>query len=141
MRVTLDTNIVVSGMFWRGVSSKILDLVMQKKIIAVASPEIVKEYIDIVTSDEIIAKTDELQQARLEAFHTLISCMETIEPHDTQRIVPDDEDDDKFLHCAHEGHCDYVITQDKHLLRIKQYENIKIATPQEVLDKITSTTE
>jgi len=37
------------------------------------------------------------------------------------------------LECAKEGKVDYVITNDKHLLKIKEFEGIKIITPEQFL--------
>ena len=51
-------------------------------------------------------------------------------------IVDKDPDDNKFIEAAVEGKADYVVTQDKHLLEIKQYTGINIITPEEFLQII-----
>ena len=49
------------------------------------------------------------------------------------KIVKDDSDDDKFIEVAVEGDANFIVTQDKHLLKIKNYQGIKIITPEEFL--------
>ena len=56
MKVTLDTNVMVSGTFWTGDSFAILNLIDQNKLKNVTSKEIIKEYYEVINSDEIIGK-------------------------------------------------------------------------------------
>ena len=44
MQVVLDTNVLVSGVFWRGPASRILELWVKDKIEVVVSPDILTEY-------------------------------------------------------------------------------------------------
>ena len=48
-------------------------------------------------------------------------------------VVKDDPDDNKFIEAALEGKADYIVTQDRHLLNIKEFEGIKMVTPKEFL--------
>ena len=41
--------------------------------------------------------------------------------------------DNKVLECAKDGKADYIITSDNHLLRLKEFEGIKIVSPGEFL--------
>jgi len=56
MKVTLDTNVLVSGTFWTGTSFRILDAIDKNRLEHVTSKEIVKEYNETINSDEIIDK-------------------------------------------------------------------------------------
>lgn len=42
------------------------------------------------------------------------------------RAVPNDPDDDMILECAIAGNATHIITGDKHLLSLVQYQNIQI---------------
>jgi len=48
-------------------------------------------------------------------------------------VVKNDPDDDKCIEAALEGKAQYIVSQDKHLLNIKEYESIKIQRPDEFL--------
>ncbi len=57
-----------------------------------------------------------------------------VEPTTKLNIVKEDPDDNKVLECAKAGKVDLVITNDNHLLKLKEFEGIKIVTPQEFLE-------
>ena len=48
-------------------------------------------------------------------------------------VVKNDPDDDKFIEAAVEGNAQYIVSQDKHLLNIKDYNEIKILHPDKFL--------
>ena len=50
--------------------------------------------------------------------------------------VVSDPDDDKFVEAAVEGKANVIISQDKHLLSLKNYKDIKIITPETFLEHI-----
>lgn len=49
MRVVLDTNVLISAIFWGGTPLKILNLWIENKIEVVISKEIFEEYIGIIS--------------------------------------------------------------------------------------------
>jgi len=59
MKVTLDTNILVSGTFWEGEAFRILQFIEQKKVKCFLSKEILEEYNRVIHGEEIIEKTAE----------------------------------------------------------------------------------
>ena len=59
-----------------------------------------------------------------------------VEPQERIEIVKDDKDDNKFIEAAVEGKADYIITQDNHLLNIKEVRGIRIISPEEFLKVI-----
>ena len=50
MKLVLDTNIVVSGTFWKGDSFRILDLVNKWKVNIIVTQPILEEYDEIIYS-------------------------------------------------------------------------------------------
>ncbi|MDD9952797.1 MAG: putative toxin-antitoxin system toxin component, PIN family [Candidatus Woesearchaeota archaeon] len=81
--VVLDTNVLLSGTFWKGDSYEILKRAKEKRIALVLSISILEEYKRILESEEIIEKQ---AQKNLQASHlatslanyaTIITC-ETI---------------------------------------------------------------
>ena len=45
-----------------------------------------------------------------------------------------DPDDDKFISCAIDGQCYYIVSGDKDLLSLKEQQQVKIVTVSEFLD-------
>lgn len=123
MRVVIDTNVLISGVFFGGFPREILSAVVSQKIIACVTTEIINEYEEIV-QEMIRRKQGHINKAILSP---LIKVMEIIEPV-TQVEICRDPDDNKFLECAKDSHAFYIVSGDKDLLVIKQYENIQIVT-------------
>jgi predicted nucleic acid-binding protein len=46
-------------------------------------------------------------------------------------VIKDDPEDNKFLEVAIDGNADFIISQDKHLLNLKEFQGIRIIKPEE----------
>ena len=133
MRITLDTNVLISGTFWTGDSFRILDMIDNKKLNNVSSKEIIEEYNETIKSDEIVDKVDNKKLTMTKIVHNVIKNSEIVEPKEKVNIIVEDPDDNVVLECAKEGKVSHVITNDNHLLKLKEFEGIKIVTPAEFL--------
>ena len=131
-KATLDTNVLVSATFWTGDSFKILDLVDKKKVKSVSSKPIIEEYDRVIKSDEIIEKIENKDLIVSKVIQNVLSNSTIVDPK-RQVTICEDPDDNKFLEAAVEGKVDFIVSQDKHLLKIKEFEGIKIVTPKEFL--------
>ena len=133
MRITLDTNVLISGTFWTGDPFRILDMVDKNKLKNVSSKEIIEEYDEIIKSEEIVDKVEDKNLIMTKVVHNVIKNSEIVEPTEKLDVIKDDPDDNKVLECAKEGKVSYIITNDNHLLKLKEFEGIKIVTPEEFL--------
>jgi putative PIN family toxin of toxin-antitoxin system len=136
IKVTLDTNILISGSFWKGDSYKILLLIETQQIICILSPNIIEEYKEVMESEEITEKIFNKNLAINKIINYIILTATIISPTSKLKVVKKDPDDNKIIECAVEGKSDFIITNDKHLLNLKKYKKIKIITPEEFLRKL-----
>ena len=58
-----------------------------------------------------------------------------MEPKTTLSVIKEDPDDDRILECAIEARSRFIITQDKDLLRLGDFEGIEIVRPEEFLQR------
>ncbi len=130
MKVVIDTNVLISGVFFGGFPRKLLSAIINQKIIACATTEIINEY------EEIIQEMIKRKQGYINKtiLTPLIKTMEIIEPV-THIEICRDPDDDKFLECAKDSHAFYIVSGDKDLLVIKKYEDIQIITAKDFCEK------
>jgi putative PIN family toxin of toxin-antitoxin system len=126
MKIVVDTNVLISGVFFGGFPRKILSAIVESRLTAVATAEIVDEYEEII--QEMISRKQGHINRNL--LVPLISAMEIIEPI-TRVELSRDPDDDKFLGCAKDARAMYIVSGDKDLLVLKQFENIRIVTAKE----------
>lgn len=134
MKVVLDTNVLVSGTFWTGYSFQILKKIDLKEITLILSKELIDEYNETINSDEIIEKIENKNLIISETIQKVIEEATIVGPKEKFNVVKEDPDDNKIIECAVEGCVDYIISQDNHLLKLKEFKGIKIITPEEFLE-------
>ncbi|MCX6709009.1 MAG: putative toxin-antitoxin system toxin component, PIN family [Candidatus Woesearchaeota archaeon] len=135
MKITVDTNVLVSATFWNGDSNTVLEKVENKEIELVLSKEIIEEFARVLGYKEI---QDKIRDKNLEMKRTIekiISISTIVEPTEKLNIVEEDPEDNKILECAKAGNVDFIISGDNHLLKIKKLGLIKIVSPDEFLKK------
>ena len=133
MKITIDTNVLISGSLWKGASDKILERIENKEIELVLSKEIIEEFSEVLNYEEIQNKIKDKNLEMKRTLEKIISISTIVEPKLKFDTVKDDSDDNKILECAFEGKVDYIISKDNHLLNLKEVQGIKILTPEEFL--------
>lgn len=132
IRLVLDTNVLISGTFWKGCSNQVIKQVENHKALLILSKEIWKEYMKVLDLEEIKKKVASHQESKNAALK-LTGLGIFVIPTKRIKAVREDPDDDKFIEAAVAGKARYIITQDKMLLKINKFRNIKILTPEEFL--------
>ena len=133
MKIVVDTNVIISGVFFGGAPRQILSAIVSSKITACATAEIVDEYLEIV--DEMVSRKQGTINRNI--LSPLIRSLEMIEPR-THVELSRDPDDDKFLGCAKDAKALYIVSGDKDLLVLERYENIDIITAREFCERYLS---
>ncbi len=129
MRVVLDTNVFVSGIFWKGDSYQVLNTWREGKFILLESIETIIEVAKVLKDFKIQL----LEEERKGWISLIIQNSYIIEPKEKISIIKDDPKDDIFIETAIAGKADYIVSKDKHLLKVKEFRGIKIITPEAFL--------
>jgi len=123
LKIVIDTGILVASL-WEGKSRVVVDLWEKGELTLCISRAILKEYLYILPRFSLFRrKTEELLRL-LEAKKN----MEIVQPSRRLKIIKDDPADDKFLECAVEGEAEYIISADKHLASLREYQGVKIVS-------------
>ena len=131
MKVILDTNVVISAVYFGGAPLKILKAWRDGQL-------------ELVVMDDILAEYDEIAN-RLHVrypgvdFHPWI---DFIRENATRKEVPklypsvcEDPDDDVFVACALASDAKVVCSGDRHLLVIDGHQGIEILAPRQFAEK------
>lgn len=133
MKVVIDTNVFVSGIFFSGPPSRILKAWQDDRIQIVITEEIIEEYQRVLES--LAAKLQEdIDIPRM--MELLLVEAELAPTYSFNELVCEDPDDDKFLACAMAAKCKYIVSGDKHLLKMGHFLSTTILTPRYFLDNI-----
>ena len=130
MRIVVDTNVLISGVFFGGFPRRILNAIVEGKLIACATAEIIDEY------EEIIQEMIKRKQGHInyQLLAPLVQVIEVVDPV-TRVKLSRDPDDDKFLGCAKDARALYIVSGDKDLLVLGRFENIEIITAKEFCEQ------
>ena len=129
MKIVIDTNVFISAVFFGGLPLQVLQSVISKQNDAYISPEIWDEYNDVI---ERMTKKypSRLKQQLIDEVFKLFK---VIIPSSEISICRD-SDDDKFISCAIETSCMYIISGDDDLLSLGNAGEARICTPTEFLE-------
>ena len=130
MRILLDTNVFISGIFFSGPPSQILKAWKDTKIQIVLSKEILTEYQRV--GEVLSAKYSEIDIVPIIDLLTIYG--EVVETKDISVSICEDPDDNKFIECAIAGNCRLIVSGDKHLLNISGFQQIEVLKPREFID-------
>ena len=131
MKVILDTNVFISGVFFTGPPSRILKAWHDEKLQLVISQEILEEYERV--AEELTAQFPLVNVQQI--LEMVAVKAERYSPLRLTEPVCDDSDDDKFIACALASKCKIIVSGDKHLLKVSGFRGIKVAKPAEFVDK------
>ena len=130
MRIVLDTNVFISGIFWEGnFCSQIIDKWKRGKFQLVSSPKLVEELVETLRSFKISMPEELIEEWK----NLIIENSIMVDPLVAIKTVNDDPEDDKLVETAVYGEADFIVSQDKHLLELKEYNRIKILKPEEAV--------
>ena len=126
MRIVVDTNVFVSGIFFTGPPHAILKAWSDRRLTIVYSPEILEEYCRIL--DELEKEFDNISSQPF--IILLITYGELCVPRKAYRGLCRDAADEKFIACAVEGNARYIVSGDRDLLEAS-LEAVKIVSPRQ----------
>ena len=134
MRVILDTNVLVSGIFFKGPPYRIFQIWKKGQIEIVISHDILEEYRRVI--QDISNQYPHIDISNL--FEII-----TLKAHFTLSLalhpqICDDPDDNKFFSAALVSKTSIIISGDKHLLDKSGYSGINVLRPSKFLEQYFS---
>jgi putative PIN family toxin of toxin-antitoxin system len=128
-RVVLDTNVTISAFFWKGHPRTVFELVRAGEIIMLVNADMENEFIRVLGYRKFGLSATEI----VPFIGNVRNRAEFIGAGRKLSVVTADPTDNIFLECAINGHADYIISGDRHLLDLVQYNGIRIFRPKEFL--------
>jgi putative PIN family toxin of toxin-antitoxin system len=130
LKATADTNILVSALvFKRGKPDQFLRMALSGEISLTVSEAILAEMADVLER-KFHASPDEIA----EATAVVRQAARTVTPAVQLDVIKEDPPDNRVLECAVSAGADYIVTGDKDLLRLGQYDAIRIVKVADFLE-------
>ena len=131
IKVVLDTNVLISALFWKGAPYQIFKRILEGAVLNFVSLQILAEI-----KERLLDKFKLPPEKVKEFLEIIVFNSQIVYPKKKLNIVKKDPEDNKILECTLEAKASFVISGDGDLLEIKKYKEIKIVSPKEFLSKI-----
>ena len=126
---TLDTSVYIRALHFGGPATLILGHARAGSI-----------RIDI--SDAIVAETNRVLRDKFrwdgyslhDAREKLLALGNHVSPTETLNVIKEDPDDDRILECAATAKSDFIVSEDKDLLRLGQFGNSRIVSVRDFIN-------
>jgi uncharacterized protein len=129
VRAVLDTNVLVSGLIWRGPPSSLLACVWRRYFDLITSEEILAELLDMLSRPHLQRRLADRRSKPAEVVEKLRQVAIVAEPAD---ITPPpglrDLKDLPLFRCAVGGEAKVIVTGDRHVLELKEFAGVSIVT-------------
>ncbi len=130
LKTVIDANIVISAPLSEdGNPAKIFELLLLEEINNFRSEDITNEIVEVFNREKIkkLVSEDKINFIidKYREFSKLAK------PSIKLSVVKEDDDDNRVLECAETANADYIISGDEHLLKLRNYKNVKIVSPKE----------
>ena len=125
MKVLLDTNVLIAGFITKGVCSELLEHCLRRHEV------VISEFILDEFKEKLVKKFKYSAQDADSAIRLLRSCVLLVKPIPLSQPVCRDVDDDMVIASAISGNAMCIVTGDKDLLDLKEYQGIPILKPAE----------
>lgn len=133
MRVVADTNTVVSGLLWQGPPRKILDAARKGQFELYTSVALLTELEGREKFAKRLAIADITPRELVLGYAALAT---PVTPLAIPAVILDDPDDDAVLACALAAQAEVIVSGDRDLLGLKNYQGIDILTAPKLLARI-----
>ena len=137
MRLVLDTNVVASALLWNGPPRQLLRTGRGGEVTFFSSAPLLAELTDILSRpkfDRKIAASLLSVDQLVDLYAELVAL---VRPTPVPRLAPD-PDDDVVIGTALAAKADFVVTGDRALLSVREYEGGRIVSVSEALDAVVA---
>ena len=129
LRVVLDTNVLVSAIISDGKPRELFRKGIESQFLIVTSDPMLKELVRVLGRPKFKTNPNEIRRITL----ALLSSAEVVGVKSKLRVVKEDPKDDIVVETAYDGHADFIVTGDGHLLELESFGGIKIITVEKAL--------
>jgi putative PIN family toxin of toxin-antitoxin system len=131
--VTFDTNILLSGVGWRGCPYHCLELARADRVASVTCRELLEEL-----TEKLQTKLRFSPAQATDTVADLLTFLRLVTITNALKVVTADPDDNKVVECAVVGQATHIVTGDRrHLLPLGSYQDIAIVTAADFLTLVS----
>ena len=133
LKIVLDTNVWISGLIWGGRPAEIITAAEDNRLSILISEEIIAEISRVLNYPKLKDAYQPTGLKREDLIETIIKIGKIVKVTKKLNVVHEHPADNKFIECAWASKANYLVSGDKHVLRINAYKKTKILTVNDFL--------
>jgi putative PIN family toxin of toxin-antitoxin system len=118
LRAVIDTNIIISALFWSGLPGQVFAAAQSERFIALLTNALIAEIEQVLARDKFAEQLSKRGLTIASIIEQYRSAALIVEPVEVPKDVVRDPKDRMVLACAVGGQADYIISGDKDLLAL-----------------------
>jgi len=134
VKVVFDTNVWVSIFMKKTLGEEFSKILGERNIQIYTSEQILKEISKVLFYPKINELLNLSRVSMKEILQNILKSSILIKPKFKLSVIKEDPEDNKILDCALQSKADFIVSGDKHLLKLKKFKKTKIITPREFLE-------
>jgi putative PIN family toxin of toxin-antitoxin system len=138
VRAVIDTNVLLSGLLWRGKPHMLIEQARAGALTLVSSPALLAELAEVTARPKfkyMLARSNTNPELMLAQVRLLV---EIVDPPPLREPVSRDPDDDAVLALADAARPDLIVTGDKDLLVLGAHAGVPIVSATEAVARIAA---
>jgi len=136
-RVVIDKNVFISAFGWHGKPLQAIRLIEKGKVTLIMSKQQLLEIERVLRYPKMHFQEKDIK----ERLNFILNVAQIVHITGNMKVILEDPADNIILETAVEHKADYIITGDRHLLKLKKYEKVQIVKPEEFLSRYERITE
>lgn len=136
VKVVLDSNVWVSIFMNKTLGREFSRIFDMEDVEVYISEAILKEISRVLVYPKIEQLLEESGVSIEEIIQKIIEKSNVIKPKIKLNVIQEDPEDNKILECAKESEVDSIVSGDKHLLELREYDDMKIITPRQFIEEL-----
>ena len=136
MRVVLDTNVLVSGLLWRGPPHELIQQARSGRMTIVSSTDLLVEFGAVIRRRKFRPALGRSRTDVDRLLREVRHLVEIVRLTPALEVISRDPDDDVVLAVAVAARADLIVSGDIDLLILRSYRGIPIVDPASALAQI-----
>lgn len=136
MRITADTNTVISALLWKGNPRKVFDAARDGIIELYTTDELIAELEGVLSRVRFKKHLESANVSIRELVDGYAALADIVEPASIETVVLRDPDDDAVVACAVAAESEAIVSGDDDLLSLGKYRSIRILSSAELVAEL-----
>ena len=138
LRIVLDTNVWISILLDGTLAKELDPLSRERKVEVCLSRPLVAELARVLGYPRVSSTLEKAGIQEVAALARIVKSSTMVRTWRTVRKISEDDADNRILECALYAKADFILSGDKHILRLGQFKGAKILSPRKFLDSAQS---